>query len=102
MERSPTPALYAACQRYGARQRYRERDVGCCRLLHGVSWEGQGVPPADPYLLGRFSTPQTTISWRARVAKRHATRRGLRGEPPAPPSVASAKTTREHEDGERV
>jgi len=48
---------------------------------------GGGPPSLDPYLLGRVSKPQTTISWRATSG--HAdcdsawSREG--GRPPAPP-----------------
>ena len=54
--------------------------------LTGGSW---GPPPVDPYLLGSFSTPRSNISWRARVATRNATQRGLRGEAPTAPGVYS-------------
>ena len=39
-----------------------------------------------PYLLRRFSKPNTTISWRARVAPGNAIKGGPGGKPPAPPA----------------
>src|SRR4029434_6091214 len=49
-----------------------------------------GVPSPGPCLLGSLSTPPTNISWRARVAKPHATQRGLgRGiSPPPQPTIS--------------
>ncbi len=41
------------------------------------------TPSPDPYLLGSYSTPPTTLSWRARVAPRNATQRGP-GRAPLP------------------
>jgi hypothetical protein len=47
---------------------------------------GVGALSQDPCLLGSFPTPASNISWRARVAKRNATQRGLgRAPPPRPP-----------------
>ena len=55
---------------------------------------GGEVPSRDPYLLGSFSTRQTNISWRARVAPRNASQRGPgRAPPPAPPAQVTHRAT---------
>src|SRR6266481_7374098 len=65
-------------------------------------WVGRGAPSPDPYLLGSFPTPPGNISWRARVAKRNATRRGLGRAPPPPPPPGMHRPLRERPRRERA
>src|SRR5437667_2507839 len=59
-----------------------------------------GVPSPGPYFLGSLSTPPATISWRAGVAKRHASQRGLGRElPPAPPGGSAERLSRPASEG---
>ena len=77
----PSPTRLSAWQ-------FKEKsfDPICCPACCLHSGEGGvgGLPSRDPYLLRRFSKPNTTISWRARVAPGNATQGGPGREVPQP------------------
>ncbi len=87
---SPSPARASHASKSNS---LRWRHMG--REVIGATWRvGLGeVPSRDPYLLGSFLTPATTVSWRARVATPIAVQRGPGRAPPPSPARASYATT---------